>query len=416
MSDRPNKKQKISIELNTDDILNIINYYFEKNDYKTSLEYYEKLESYDDTNNIYYSNNLLKIGYCYRTLKKYDQSIETYNKIVQNDNYIYDYDFSKDCNLDLKYFNIINNIIIIKNLLIGHCYMKLKNYEKSIECLNNIKNIENIREFYNIYKIVIEMIITCYEKDKEKYHDELLDLYTEYNNHHNSDKYLNNILEFLKKYKSQKDINVYIKNNILHNDFEYLSNCDIIDKYFVPESDEDVILISEKYFYYNNKNKLIELFDKIEKNELNLNKSDTKLNILHNIIKIITHEFKYYYLFFDIYDDLSDDDKNNNIRIFESIKRYFNYQLLNNDYSLIANIKYKKYFDRKNLDLINNNLSEYLFLSELFKNNEIIIDKCIVCYDEKQIIKLNCHHTHVLCSDCYKKLNFCPMCRDEIYK
>jgi len=87
MTDRPNKKQKISIELDTNDLINIGNYYFNKNDYKndykTAFQYYEKLESYNDINDIYYNNNLLKIGYCYRKLKKYEDAIEIYKKIKQ---------------------------------------------------------------------------------------------------------------------------------------------------------------------------------------------------------------------------------------------------------------------------------------------------------------------------------------------
>ena len=411
MTDRPNKKQKISIELDTNDLINIGNYYFNKNDYKndykTAFQYYEKLESYNDINDIYYNNNLLKIGYCYRKLKKYEDAIEIYKKIKQNDDSKYDYDFMKDCNLDLSLCNISKNIDIIRDLLISYCYIKLKIYEEALEYLNKIKN----RQFYNIYCIVIDFIILCYNQNKDRYYNELINLYIEYNSEHYSDKYLENILNLLKKYKTQQDINTYIKNNILNNDFEYLSNCDIIDKYFIPESDDDIISISDKYFYSNNKDKLINLLDKLT----NQNKL-TNLHILHNIIKLISHDLKYSIQFFDIYDKISDTDKQHINQKFESVKKNFNFQILCKNNLLYSEIKYKKYYDKKNLDLINNRLSEYLFLSELFKNYKIIIDKCIVCYDELQIIRLNCHDTHILCNQCYKKVESCPMCRNKIYK
>ena len=349
MSDRPNKKQKISIELDTNDVIDICNYYFYKNDYKTALEYYEKLESYDDINNIYYNNNLLKIGYSYRQLKKYKNAIEIYKKIKQNDDSIYDYDFMKDCKLDLSFCNIAKNIDLIRDLLISYCYIKLKNYEIALTYLDKIKN----RQFYNIYCIVIDFILLCYEQDKDKYYNDLINLYMDYNSEHNTDKYLENILNLLKKYKTQQDINTYIKNNILNNDFEYLSNSNIIDKYFIPESDDDIISISDKYFYSNNTDKLIKLLNEININtELNIhtelnNKNFVILHILHNIIKLIPHELKYNIIFFDIYDKISDDDKNNIIKIFEFIKRNFNYQILHKNDLLLAQIKYKKYFDKK---------------------------------------------------------------------
>lgn len=413
MTDNPNKKQKISFELDTNDLINIGNYYFEKNDYNIACEYYDKIDSYDDTNNIYYNNNLLKIAYCYRKSKKYENAIENYNKIKQNDNYKYDYNFIKDCKLDLSFCNIIKNIEIVRDLLISWCYIKLKKYDVALTYLNNIKN----RQFYNIYCVVIDFILLCYEQDENKYHDDLINLYMEYNSEHNSDKYLDNILNLLKKYKTQQNINSYIKNNILNNDFEYLSNCDIIDKYFVPESDDDIISICDKYLDSNNKDKLIQLLDK--QNNLTIqNKDNIILHILYNIIKLIpyTSDFKYYIHFFDIYEKLSDIDKQNINLKFEFVKNNFNYQILHNDNLLFLQIKYKKYFNKKNLDQINNSLSEYLFLSELFKDQEIIIDKCIVCYDEKQIIKLNCHDTHIVCYSCYKRVDVCPMCRYKIYK
>jgi ankyrin repeat protein len=49
---------------------------------------------------------------------------------------------------------------------------------------------------------------------------------------------------------------------------------------------------------------------------------------------------------------------------------------------------------------------------ELTQN--IVLIECGICYGEKiqdKIIQLNCHHSHVVCFDCYPKLDKCPYCK-----
>ena len=70
-----------------------------------------------------------------------------------------------------------------------------------------------------------------------------------------------------------------------------------------------------------------------------------------------------------------------------------------------------------NPDIINNEYCKYLSLKNTFKNIDSKIDKCVICLsDENEIITLNCHNTHIICYECYTKINSCPICRDNIYK
>jgi hypothetical protein len=317
----------------------------------------------------------------------------------------------RDCKLDISTLDISKNILILQNLFIGYCYYKLNLYDDALTHYNYI--FETSKSFKYIHVKLCHLIILIYETNLDKYHNELLHIYEK-----DINVYLKNILEIFKNYKTQKDINDFIKKYFTDFNYDYISNSDVIFGYFKPENNDDYIFIIDRYYHENKKDKLLSLL------ELNID-NYIKLNALCNLIKLVPNEFDNYDKFFKIYDEIKNNINNNinnedeNIKnninnMFSIIKKYFNDQIIFFDSDkFLHNLKYKHYFNKSNLNFLNKKYSEYLTLKEIFKDN-FIEDKCIICYDEKVIIKLNCHDTHILCNDCYKKIDKCPLCRENL--
>lgn len=420
-----NKRQKyehiIQYELSITDSYNIGNYYYKLKDYNNVISIYSKIFNHNNTN--IESDNvlntiLLQLGSAYYKLYNFDESIRFYNLIDINHNYdISNYNFYEDINIKSIDKNI--DINIIKMYLLGISSKKILLYDGSImyfnKCISYIKNKkENILLNNYIYNHLIEL----YEKKQlnnltENEINQLLEIYKIKN------KYIK-VLEILKKNNNQIEINNYIK-NILNNVYIFMldnENIDEIFEYFEILNDNDIIFLAEKYHdLYKPEN-----IRKLINNNYKIQKLETKIIILYKLLQCDYNNIKHCENIFKIYEKLNDDEKNENIlKIIESTKSYYN-QLISTHIckNEINNIKFSnfyKYLDRSNLDIINNEYCKYLSLKNTFKNIESTIDKCVICLsDENEIITLNCHNTHIICYECYLKINVCPMCRDKIYK
>ena len=77
---------------------------------------------------------------------------------------------------------------------------------------------------------------------------------------------------------------------------------------------------------------------------------------------------------------------------------------LNNINDIHLHIKFKKYLNKKNIKLLNDNYCIYLSfkkIENLFVNT---IDVCCVCSEKNYMITLN--YKHLICPDCYSKSSF----------
>jgi hypothetical protein len=424
-----NKRQKydntIQYELSIYDIYNIGNYYYKLKDYNNVISIYSKIFNNDDTNieiNKVLNTILLQLGSAYYKLNNFVKCIKLYNLI--DINHIYDienYDFYEDIDIKLQEKN--NNINIIKIYLLALCSKKLMLHDDTIlyfnKCISYIKNKnENKSEDNILLDYIYNHLIELYEKKQlnnfdEKEINQLLDIYKIKN------KYIK-VLEILKKNNNQIEINNYIK-NILNDVYIFMldnENIDEIFEYFEILTDDDIIFLAKKYHdLYKPEN-----IKKLINNNYKIQKLETKIIILYNLLQCDYNNIKHCENIFKIYEKLNDDEKNENIlKIIESTKSYYN-QLISihickNEINNIKFSNFYKYLDRSNLDIINNEYCKYLSLKNTFKNIESTIDKCVICLsDENEIITLNCHNTHIICYECYLKINLCPMCRDKIYK
>lgn len=85
---------------------------------------------------------------------------------------------------------------------------------------------------------------------------------------------------------------------------------------------------------------------------------------------------------------------------------YFLYYQIACKYYSVLNATHKKY--------INEKVCELSRLNCLLENMKIPVVKCIVCYDERQQVELECEH--MICGQCLCELhkNQCPLCRQFI--
>jgi len=63
-----------------------------------------------------------------------------------------------------------------------------------------------------------------------------------------------------------------------------------------------------------------------------------------------------------------------------------------------------------------NHMFSYSLLQESFKpykyhNLQIVTKECIICYESTNCYTLSCFKTHVICINCIKYINRCPLCR-----
>ena len=50
---------------------------------------------------------------------------------------------------------------------------------------------------------------------------------------------------------------------------------------------------------------------------------------------------------------------------------------------------------------------------KIILTNDVVLDECTICYDEKQLLTTICNHN--FCNDCLFKINHCSMCRTLLY-
>ena len=423
MNKRPKYEHRIQYELSIHDIYNIGNYYYKLKDYNNVISIYSKIFNYDDSNieptNIL-NTILLQLGSVFRNSNNFNECIKLYNLIDTNHNYDIDkYNFYEDIDIKSPDKNI--NINIIKMYLVGLSTYKLILYDDAIIYFNNCITLitkngydDNIL-LIHIYNHLMEI----YENKQinnlnETEINQLLDIYKFKN------KYIK-VLEILKNNNNQIEINNYIK-NILNNVYIFMldntDNTDNIDEifgYFEILTDDDIIFLAEKYYdLYRPEN-----IRKLINNNYKIQKLETKIIILYKLLQCDYKNIRHCENIFKIFEILNDSEKNENIlNIIKSTKSYYN-QLVSTHIpkNELNNIKFLEYLDKSNLDIINNEYCKYLHLKNTFKNMDSKIDKCVICLSyENEIITLNCHHTHIICYECYMKINSCPMCRDKINK
>jgi hypothetical protein len=407
-----NKKVKLDLDIN--DIDNIINYNFEKNNYDIIIKYYNNI---NNINNESFTNNILFI-ICLSNIKleKYHDALNILNNIqnniqINNSNNIFTLNFYKKFDIIDDRFrlfqeiNSINSFALLTNCLLGFCYKKINDIEKSIQYFENANNLAKENILINLSISISSNLIELYETDKVIYFDKLINLYKFKNEH-------TKIIELYETKNMNKEINTYIQ-NILHDEYIFmLDNNNIeyyLDKYSIID-DSDILFLLEKYTNLNKSDNIKNLFNiSLEKNYC----SEIKIKILFELVKRNNKKIKYCELIFNEIENLK--DKSNDINnIIKNVISYYNNELYYN--GILGKDKYKKYLEKKNLDIINNNLCKYLNLYKYFDISNIKTDNCVICLNNNVIITLNCHFSHIVCYKCYSKIDKCPMCRDIIYK
>jgi Fe-S-cluster formation regulator IscX/YfhJ len=398
------ESKRIKLDLNLIDIESIISFNYDKKKYESILNLYDDIKYEDLSDYIYIITCLSSLK-----LEKYDQSIDIFS-------YHYFCDISDNIvNIFIDFFNLESFLKDKKDLdydiiiyyVKGYAYKKLNNIEKSKKYFDlcKYKATEKILIFF--VKHIENLIIELYELDKNKYFDELLNLY-KFNDLHKK------VVELYEFKDMKNEINNYIK-NIIQDEYIFMLNDDNIEYYlnkYIIIEESDILFLLEKYVNLGNINKIKNLLNiSIEQNVSTIN----NIKILNELIKLNHKRIKYCEQIFEIFENNNYNDNTELKNIFNDSINYYNNELR---YShRLGNINYKKYLNKENLDRLNNNFAVYLNLYKYFDEYNIKKDNCIICLKENiEIITLNCHHTHKCCYKCYYQIDKCPMCRDKIYK
>ena len=397
---KDDKVINIDTTLSIIQITNIINIDFCNKHYDDIITLYLHIRKYilDDLNNNNYLNIiLLQVGYSYFYIGKYEDALTIFNFIddkidlIINNTSIYNIDINGDillCDIKSYIMGMINKMLNKWDDAINYFKKSLNNNKLKSLTYNNLLDIYLKKEFKTKNDIL-----------------ELIEIYKYKNNHTEVINYLYQIDD------NQIEINNYIK-YILKNIYIFMLDEPNIDKIldnFKILCDDDIIFLAEKYYELDNNNKIKELIN----NNYKIQKIDTKIIIKY---KILLHEYTNKKLCEDIFNlyyklDVKTLEIND---IFNNTKKYYN-DIIYNDINNMIDIKYPQYLNKKNLDYLNNEYCKFLQLKNMF-NKKPLIDKCIICFDNSEIITLNCHNTHNVCYKCYTKINKCPLCRDIIYK
>ncbi len=413
-----NISKRIKLDIDINELYDIIyNNYLNKK-YDMCIKYYENTIQYENKidDNI---SLIIKISYC--KINKYDEAIHIFHLKENICNQKYDINFYNVFNIkpDTNYTNNIDfmddYIDFMDDYINGYAYKNINNIDDSItyfeSCFYKIQ--KNV--LINLLKNISDHLIELYENNVDKYFYELKELYQNNNLHK---KYI----ELLKTKKMYIDMNNYIK-QIIDDELNFIfsdnNDTDIdyfLDNYVIND-ESDILYLLDKYKNFGKVNKIKDLINKTETiNNDNNNKINPEIyiNILYEYIRLDdTSRIKYCGIIFDLIEKIENkSDKINNI--LNDIIEYYNNELYYTN--RLGKIKYKKYLNRRNLDNINNNYSIYLNLYKYFDNNNIEQNECVICLDIKDSIKLNCHDKHIVCPQCYKRIDKCPMCRDVINK
>jgi len=406
MSESISKRIKLDIDI--DDLYDIIYNNFLNKKYDLCIKYYENTIQY--FNNI--DNNILliiKISYC--KINNYDEATNIFinNKNIENDNNIYDINFYNIFNIKSD-TNYTHNKDLISIYIDGYAYKNMKNIDSSILYFKSCFYTAKESVLINLVKNISDHLIELYESDIDKYFNELKELYQQNSLHI---KYI----ELLKTKNMHIDSNNYIK-QIIDDELNFIfdDNNDIdyyLDNYVITD-ESDILYLLDKYKSFGKINKIRDLINKIELNNKIKFNPEIYINILYEYVRLNdTTRIKYCGLIFDLIEKIENkSDKINNI--LNEIIEYYNTELYYSN--RLGSIKYKKYLNRRNLDNINNNYCIYLKLYKYFNIDNIEKNLCVICLDTQDIIKLNCHETHIVCPECYKRIDKCPMCRDVIHK
>jgi len=393
--------KKIKLDLNLNQIENIIQFNYDKQNYENIINLYGDIKYEKLTDNIYF---ILCLSFL--KLEKYENSI---NILLLNE-FAMSYDI---INIFFGFFNIspfINKkdieYNIIKNYILGDCYKKLKDIKKSEKYFKICKDIAQEKILIFFVKNIDNQLIELYELDKNNYIYDLINLYK------SNDSY-RKVIELYEEKNMTKELNDYIR-NIIQDEYMFMFDDDNIeyylDKYVISE-ESDIIFLLEKYVNLGKLNEIQKLLNiSIEQNLSDI----IQIKILYELIKLNHKRIKYCERVFELFEK-NNYDNTELQNILKNIVEYYNNEL---KYShRLGNKKYEKYLTKDNLDRINNNYAVYLNLYKYFDINNIKKDKCVICLKENiEIITLKCHHTHNCCYRCYPHIDKCPLCRDKIYK
>jgi len=83
-------------------------------------------------------------------------------------------------------------------------------------------------------------------------------------------------------------------------------------------------------------------------------------------------------------------------------------EILKNKFNIIIAHKNKQYLCEMNFKKYAEGLELHYELTNKEKS------ECMVCYENKHLIELNCHNTHKLCCGCLTNISRCPLCRKKI--
>jgi hypothetical protein len=351
---------------------------------------YIKLKKFNDVIDVIIDNNLQNLTF------------------VNNNNDIMDNKFYECFNINYD-TNFKNNIHIMINYIFGYSYKNIENTKENIEkailyfesCLISAK--ENI--LLNLIKNIHTNLIQLYFTDKNKYFIKLKNIYEIECLH-------SQYIDLLIDNNLKNDANDYIK-NLFRDEFALLDDDINIDYYldkYIIFNDNDVLFLLDKYTTFKKINKIKMLLENIDNHIIS---KEVIIEVLYEYMKLNNDDkLKYCEIIFDEIEKID----NKNIKINDIITNTIN--IYNNDLywnNKLGTLKYKKYINKKNLDIINNNYCKFLTLYKYFDINQIKIDQCTICYDKRNIIQLNCHESHIVCYKCYARIDKCPLCRDHIH-
>ena len=164
--------KKIKLDLNLNQIENIIQFNYDKQNYENIINLYGDIKYEKLTDNIYF---ILCLSFL--KLEKYENSI---NILLLNE-FAMSYDI---INIFFGFFNIspfINKkdieYNIIKNYILGDCYKKLKDIKKSEKYFKICKDIAQEKILIFFVKNIDNQLIELYELDKNNYIYDLINLY-----------------------------------------------------------------------------------------------------------------------------------------------------------------------------------------------------------------------------------------------